>query len=122
MIIVRGIESIRIAEKASAPVLIGLSAAVLVWAVRTAGGWGPMLSQVLVLCSARVYFGMRAGRVAARTVTTSTHATQASQFGPGMRLHGQFWQTFWPSVTANVGFWAVSGPDAWRLIGRQPPA
>ena len=33
---------------------------------------------------------------------------QASQFGPGMPLHGQFWQTFWPSVTANVGFWAVS--------------
>ena len=46
VIIVRGIESIRIAEKASAPVLIGLSAAVLIWAVRTAGGWGPMLSQV----------------------------------------------------------------------------
>ena len=46
VIIVRGIESIRIAEKASAPVLIGLSAAVLIWAVRTAGGWGPMLSEV----------------------------------------------------------------------------
>ena len=46
VIIVRGIESIRIAEKASAPVLIALSAAVLIWAVRTAGGWGPMLSQV----------------------------------------------------------------------------
>jgi cytosine/uracil/thiamine/allantoin permease len=44
VIIVRGIESIRIAEKASAPVLIGLSAAVLVWAVRTAGGWGPMIA------------------------------------------------------------------------------
>jgi len=33
---------------------------------------------------------------------------QASQFGPGMPMHGKFWQTFWPSVTANVGFWAVS--------------
>ncbi len=44
-----------IAEKASAPVLIGLSAAVLVWAVRTAGGWGPMLSQVLAVCSTCSY-------------------------------------------------------------------
>ena len=55
VIIVRGIESIRIAEKASAPVLIGLSAAVLVWAVRTAGGWGPMLSQVPATCSRFLY-------------------------------------------------------------------
>ena len=47
---------------------------------------------------------------------------QASQFGPGMPLHGQFWQTFWPSVTANVGFWAVSEATSWPEGGSQSPS
>ena len=44
--------------------------------------------------------------------------SQASQFGPGMPLYGKFWQTFWPAVTANVGFWAVSlaGPFSRKLL------
>lgn len=37
-------ESIRILEKYSAPILIGLSLALMGWAVTTAGGFGPMLS------------------------------------------------------------------------------
>lgn len=37
-------ESIRILEKYSAPILIGLSLALMGWAVSTAGGFGPMLS------------------------------------------------------------------------------
>ena len=43
-VLVRGMESIRIVEKYSAPVLIGLCAALLLWAVSAAGGFGPMLS------------------------------------------------------------------------------
>lgn len=72
----RGVESIRNVEKAAAPLLVGLSAALLVWAVNAAGGFGPMLAQ-------------------------------PSQFGAGMSLEGQFWATFWPAITANVGFWAT---------------
>ena len=72
----RGVESIRDVEKAAAPLLVGLSAALLVWAVNAAGGFGPMLAQ-------------------------------PSQFGAGMSLEGQFWATFWPAITANVGVWAT---------------
>ena len=43
-VLVRGMERIRIVEKYSAPVLIGLCAALLLWAVSAAGGFGPMLS------------------------------------------------------------------------------
>lgn len=44
LIIVRGIESIKVVEQYSAPVLILLSAALFAWAIGTAGGFGPMLS------------------------------------------------------------------------------
>ncbi|GLC56096.1 hypothetical protein PLESTB_001063900 [Pleodorina starrii] len=43
-IVLRGMESIRILEKYSAPILIGLSMALMGWAVTSAGGFGPMLS------------------------------------------------------------------------------
>lgn len=43
-VIVRGIESIKALEKASAPILVGLAAALLAWAVSGAGGCGPMLA------------------------------------------------------------------------------
>lgn len=43
-IIIRGIESIRVIEKYSAPILVALAAALLYWAVTAAGGWGPMLA------------------------------------------------------------------------------
>jgi hypothetical protein len=43
-IIVRGVESIRIVEQYSAPILLALAAALLAWALSAAGGVGPMLS------------------------------------------------------------------------------
>eukprot|EP00775_Hariotina_reticulata_P006673 gene6673-6897_t len=43
-IIVRGIECIKDIEKCSAPILVALAAALLIWAVTAAGGCGPMLS------------------------------------------------------------------------------
>jgi cytosine/uracil/thiamine/allantoin permease len=43
-IILRGIESIRVLEKYSAPVLVALALALLAWALNAAGGVGPMLS------------------------------------------------------------------------------
>lgn len=75
-IILNGIESIREMEKYCAPVLIGLSAALLGWAYLRAGGFGPMLSA-------------------------------SSQFVPGGVKEGKFWVTFFPALTANVGFWAT---------------
>ena len=30
-----------------------------------------------------------------------------SQFAVGMPKAGQFWQTFLPALTANVGYWAT---------------
>ena len=42
-IVWRGIESIKLVEKYSAPVLIALTAALFIWAVTAAGGVGPML-------------------------------------------------------------------------------
>ncbi|KAG2437358.1 hypothetical protein HXX76_006013 [Chlamydomonas incerta] len=90
-IVVRGMESIRILEKYSAPILIGLSLALMGWAVSSAGGFGPMLST-------------------------------PSQFGVGMPKEGQFWQVFWPAVTANVGYWATLSlniPDFTRYAKSQ---
>eukprot|EP00891_Asterochloris_glomerata_P007041 jgi/Astpho2/7041/e_gw1.00107.50.1_t len=43
-IITKGMESVRFVEKYAAPILIALSAALLIWARRAAGGFGPMLS------------------------------------------------------------------------------
>lgn len=71
-----GMESIRKLEKYSAPILIALSGALLLWAYVNAGGFGPMLSM-------------------------------ASQFGKGGARQGMFWSVFFPSLTANIGFWAT---------------
>lgn len=43
-ILLKGMEGIRVLEAYSAPVLMALTAALLVWAVRAAGGFGPMLA------------------------------------------------------------------------------
>lgn len=71
-----GMESIRKLEKYSAPILIALSGALLLWAYVNAGGFGPMLSM-------------------------------ASQFGKGGARQGMFWSVFFPSLTANISFWAT---------------
>ena len=44
VILLKGMEGIRLLEKYSAPILIGLTAALVGWAVHAAGGFGPMLS------------------------------------------------------------------------------
>jgi len=45
-----------------------------------------------------------------------------SQFDPGMPKEGQFWATFVPALTANVGYWAslaLNGPDFTRYAKSQ---
>lgn len=45
-----------------------------------------------------------------------------SQFGPGGKKEGLFWVTFWPSLTAMVGFWATLAlniPDFTRFARSQ---
>ena len=47
---------------------------------------------------------------------------QPSQFVEGGKKAGQFWQTFWPSLTAMVGFWATLAlniPDFTRFAKSQ---
>lgn len=43
-IVLRGIDTIKDIETCSAPILVALAVALLVWAVSTAGGLGPMLA------------------------------------------------------------------------------
>lgn len=48
--------------------------------------------------------------------------TQPSQFVEGGKKAGQFWSTFWPSLTAMVGFWATLAlniPDFTRFAKSQ---
>ncbi|EPS64628.1 hypothetical protein M569_10151, partial [Genlisea aurea] len=70
-IVWRGIDGIRELEKYSAPVLTCLTAGLLLWAYRAAGGFGHMLEL-------------------------------------SSRLTGsEFWALFFPSLTANISFWAT---------------
>lgn len=90
-IIWNGIDSIRMLEAYSAPVLIVMCASLLAWAHLKAGGFGSMLST-------------------------------PSQFRPGGAKAGQFWATFFPALTANVGFWATLSlniPDFTRYARSQ---
>ncbi|KAK3288523.1 hypothetical protein CYMTET_4008 [Cymbomonas tetramitiformis] len=51
-----------------------------------------------------------------------TMLSTPSMFGPGMPKHGQFWGTFFPALTANVGFWATLAlniPDFTRYAKTQ---
>lgn len=52
-----------------------------------------------------------------------THIMAApSQFEPGGKKEGEFWATFWPSLTAMVGFWATLAlniPDFTRFARSQ---
>ena len=48
--------------------------------------------------------------------------SQPSQFAAGGAREGQFWQVFWPSLTAMVGFWATLAlniPDFTRFAKTQ---
>jgi NCS1 family nucleobase:cation symporter-1 len=44
LVVLRGIEYIRFLQGVSAPILLGVGVLLLVWAYRSAGGFGPMLS------------------------------------------------------------------------------
>jgi nucleobase:cation symporter-1, NCS1 family len=85
------VQGIREVERYGAPLLIAMCAALWVWAITTAGGWGPVLNV-------------------------------PSQFAAGMPKAGQWWSTFLPVVTANVGFWstlALNVPDFTRYAKSQ---
>jgi NCS1 family nucleobase:cation symporter-1 len=47
---------------------------------------------------------------------------QPSQFVEGGQKAGQFWSTFWPSLTAMVGFWATLALNIPTSPLRQDPA
>lgn len=81
-----GIDRIRHLEKYSAPILIILTASLLIWAYTTAGGFGPMLSL------------------------------------PPRLNPSQFRSAFFPSLTANISFWATVAlniPDFTRHVKTQ---
>ncbi len=48
--------------------------------------------------------------------------SEPSEFVPGMPREGQFWQTFWPALTAMIGYWATLAlniPDFTRFARSQ---
>jgi len=91
-ILVRGMDGIKLLEKFGAPLLLLGGALLLVWAVRAAGGWGGLV-----------------------------HGA-AAMAGSGDTPRRDFWDIFWPGVTANVGYWATLSlniPDFTRYARSQ---
>ncbi len=76
-VIYRGIDTIRLLLNIKAPLLIVLGLALLAWAYREAGGFGPMLSQ------------------------------PSAFFVEGHPKEGKFWWYFFPALTGMIGFWAT---------------
>ncbi|KAL4578789.1 hypothetical protein LXL04_014920 [Taraxacum kok-saghyz] len=86
VVVIKGMDGIRQLEKYSAPILILLTSALLVWAYVNAGGFGQVLSMSSRLSSS------------------------------------EFWSLFFPSLTANVSFWATLAlniPDFTRYAKSQ---
>ncbi|KAI3518176.1 hypothetical protein L1887_06631 [Cichorium endivia] len=86
VVVIKGMDGIRQLEKYSAPILIALTSALLVWAYVNAGGFGQVLSMSSRLSSS------------------------------------EFWSLFFPSLTANVSFWATLAlniPDFTRYAKSQ---
>lgn len=82
----KGMDGIRDIEKYSAPILIVLTSALLIWAYVNAGGFGHMLAM-------------------------SSHLSNS-----------EFWALFFPSLTANISFWATLAlniPDFTRYAKSQ---
>jgi len=91
--VVHGMESIRQLETWTAPLKIAICFVLLWWVHRQVGADG---------------FGPL--------------LEQRSQFVPGGPKEGQFWSTFWPSLTAMIGFWATLAlniPDFTRFAKSQ---
>lgn len=62
------------------------------------------------------------GWVYQQTGGFSAEINHPSQFVAGAKKAGQFWATFWPSLTAMVGFWATLAlniPDFTRFANSQ---
>jgi hypothetical protein len=109
LVMTKGMHAIRVLEGYSAPVLVALVCGLLWWAVRTAGGWGPMLaapSQVLVGGLLRMRVGVMLFLACPRDVTSRFKKCKKKemvncsclQFAPGMPKAGQFWAVFIPAV------------------------
>jgi nucleobase:cation symporter-1, NCS1 family len=91
IVIIAGIESIRLLLNIKAPLLIGLGLLLFGWAAYAAHGFGPMFDV-------------------------------PSAFAPGGPKAGQFWKSFFPELTAVVGFWATLSlniPDFTRYAKTQ---
>jgi len=87
----KGLTTIRRLESWTAPAKILVCAALVWWAVDSAGGFGPIFAT-------------------------------PSAFAPGGARAGEFWQVFWPSLTAMIGFWgtlALNIPDFTRFARSQ---
>lgn len=56
-ILLKGMEGIRLLEHYSAPILVGLTLALLAWAVNAAGGFGPLLARPSQFTSAAQFAG-----------------------------------------------------------------
>ncbi|MBL0042637.1 MAG: NCS1 family nucleobase:cation symporter-1 [Xanthomonadales bacterium] len=70
----------------------------------------------IVICALVVWWALNA------TGGFSEIMAAPSQFEPGGKKEGLFWHTFWPSLTAMVGFWATLAlniPDFTRFARSQ---
>jgi NCS1 family nucleobase:cation symporter-1 len=83
-------------------------------AIRWLESWSAPVK--VVMCLALVWWALsRAGGL-------GTMLSQPSQFVEGGKRAGQFWDVFWPSLTAMVGFWATLAlniPDFTRFAKSQ---
>ena len=78
-IVLRGMESIKLLETWGSPFLLAIGAALLIWAFRRAGGWGPMLANV-------------------PSANASASAGIGSIFGAGLTSAVAFWGTMALSI------------------------
>ena len=91
-ILIRGMDGIKLLEKWGAPLLLLGGALLLTWAVRAAGGWSALLRGADALADS------------------------------GDTPRRDFWDIFWPGLTANVGYWATLSlniPDFTRYARSQ---
>src|SRR5437867_2226596 len=88
-IVLRGMESIKLLETWGSPFLLGVGAALLIWAFVRAGGWGPMLANAVPAG------GTTAGATAG---TTPVKSGFSSILGAGLTSAVAFWGTMALSI------------------------
>lgn len=109
VILMRGIDSIKVLERWAAPFLVLMGLALLGWAWRRAGGLGPMLAGSEMMARGAQEAAAQ-GAAATATGTTTTGDVP------------RFWALFFPSLTGMVGFWATLSlniPDFTRYARSQ---